>query len=487
MERTHEALEVVMSWGGTPQRGELFDGKHRVMVGEDPAADFVLPREIVPESFALVDTEGGEPTLCIPAGATARMTRREADGRALPVDLASVPSDAKGRRRVPITHGSSAVIDIGELTFYVRSTDAKVEVPRTIGIDWRSHRWIGASFAFHAVLIGILFLQPPDAGALSIDIDRGDLSQMRYYMASVEREQELVEDTFLAGEPGAATNEGRPMDGDEGAAGNPDERRNTGGRVAVRGDDVERRVPLRARDVRQMQTFGTLAAAAVGISDLRSPYGSTEARGWAAEDFYGPLMASSEGWGPGNGGWGMIGTGRGGCPPGATSCGAGTVGSGDFDTIGTVGGCSREDFARFERRYGRAGAMDRCNGSGQRVGDSTGLRRGDGVAPPRITFVDTQTVGGLSREQVRRVVRRNLAQVRHCYEQGLTSRPDLEGRVSIAFVIGQSGAVGSAQVVSDDLGDGRVAPCIQQAVRRWGFPQSPGVTAVTYPFQLTTP
>ena len=480
MERKHDALEVVMTWGGTPQHAELLSEPRAVTVGDEDGSTFVMPREVIGEPFDLVEASVEGYVLCIPAGAAARMTR---DGAA--IDVAMLPCDARGTRRAAMNDGLIAEVTIGAFTFYVRTTDAKVERPGPIAMDWTPYRWVGASLLFHSILIGIFLMQPPDAGALSIDLNRSDLSRMQYYMTAIEEDQP-IDDSHLAGDPGAATNEGRPQEGEEGAAGAEDETRNTGGRVRVRGDDEDARIPLTANDVQAISTFGMIAAAAAGISELSSPFGAADAQGWSEADAYGPLMADSWGFARGNGGWGMIGTGRGGCPAGATNCAHGTVGTGNFDTVGTSGGCSREDFERFVERYGRAGAMDRCSGTSRRVTGSTLDRDGNG--PPTVRMVgDAEPVGGLSREQIRRVVRRNIPQVRYCYEQALTQRPDLEGRVAVTFVISQSGAVMSSQVMSNDLGDARAGQCIADAVRRWGFPASPGVTSVTYPFQLTTP
>ena len=42
----------------------------------------------------------------------------------------------------------------------------------------------------------------------------------------------------------------------------------------------------------------------------------------------------------------------------------------------------------------------------------------------------------LDAASVRRVVQRNLGQVRRCYEQALSQVPNAEGRVSVRWVIG---------------------------------------------------
>jgi TonB family protein len=275
------------------------------------------------------------------------------------------------------------------------------------------------------------------------------------------------------------------MDGDEGTAGEPDEVRNTGGGVRVRGDDAERLVPVTAETIREMTVFQSLGAVAALLNEVSSPYGAANARGWDTENAYGPLLADASGFGPGSGGFGMVGTGRGACPVGATNCTDGTVGVGTTRTIGGGGGCSDEDVERFTRQYGRAGAMDRCSGTSMRVGN-TGMTRG-GRVPDPVRMGEAETVGGLSREQIRRVVRRNLPQVRACYEQTLVSRPDLEGRVSVQFIISPSGAVQSAAVAGSSVANTTMESCVAQAVRRWPFPATAGVTSVTYPFMFQRP
>jgi TonB family protein len=95
-----------------------------------------------------------------------------------------------------------------------------------------------------------------------------------------------------------------------------------------------------------------------------------------------------------------------------------------------------------------------------------------------------ETTGGLSREDIRRTVRRHLNEVRFCYEQQLMSRPDLEGRVAVQFLVNADGSVLTSSVVDRSGPVGDVGSCVSQSVRRWTFPASQGPTRVTYPFVL---
>ena len=85
---------------------------------------------------------------------------------------------------------------------------------------------------------------------------------------------------------------------------------------------------------------------------------------------------------------------------------------------------------------------------------------------------------------IRRVVRRNVSQVRHCYTQQLQSRPDLEGRVTVAFIIGPTGAVQGSSIAQSSVQNPPMEQCIANTVRRWSFPASAdgSVSSVRYPF-----
>jgi outer membrane biosynthesis protein TonB len=94
--------------------------------------------------------------------------------------------------------------------------------------------------------------------------------------------------------------------------------------------------------------------------------------------------------------------------------------------------------------------------------------------------------GSLSKEVIRRTIGRHVNEVRFCYEQRLNARPDLQGRVSVKFIIGPSGVVRAAVVAESDLADATTEQCIASAVQRWTFPApNGGLVVVNYPFVLS--
>ena len=125
-------------------------------------------------------------------------------------------------------------------------------------------------------------------------------------------------------------------------------------------------------------------------------------------------------------------------------------------------------------------------GTGSGYGSGAGGFHGRSAKVPRIRSGQADVHGSLSKEVIRRVIGRHINEVRFCYEQELSSRPDLSGRVQVKFIISPSGAVQAANVESSTLGAARAEGCIAQAVRRWTFPapDGGGIVIVSYPFVL---
>lgn len=107
-------------------------------------------------------------------------------------------------------------------------------------------------------------------------------------------------------------------------------------------------------------------------------------------------------------------------------------------------------------------------------------------APESDPAPEATVVGSLDRDIIRRVVQRHVDEIRDCYNAGLTKDPELEGRVTIDFIIGGEGRINSAVVHESTLKDLAVPKCIVKAVEEWVFPEPSGGSTVTvrYPFNL---
>ncbi len=146
--------------------------------------------------------------------------------------------------------------------------------------------------------------------------------------------------------------------------------------------------------------------------------------------------------------------------------------------------------------FGKAGKITGGFGKVGRGAGGLGLRgsgRGGGGSgspskTPTIRTGSATVRGSLSKEVIRRVIRRHINQIRFCYERELTKTPALAGRVSIRFIISKTGAVTSAGVATSTIKSAPVEQCVSKVVQRLKFPSPAGggVVIVTYPFMFST-
>lgn len=90
--------------------------------------------------------------------------------------------------------------------------------------------------------------------------------------------------------------------------------------------------------------------------------------------------------------------------------------------------------------------------------------------------------GRLPPAVIQRVVRLHFGRFRLCYENGMRENPNLQGRVTVKFVIDRSGAVAMTADAGSDLPDQGVVQCIVRGFGDLTFPQPDGgMLTVVYP------
>ncbi len=94
--------------------------------------------------------------------------------------------------------------------------------------------------------------------------------------------------------------------------------------------------------------------------------------------------------------------------------------------------------------------------------------------------------GGLEKDLISAVIRKNMGQIRFCYERGLQTNPRLQGRVTTAFSIGPDGRVKTARVKNSSVRSSQVEGCIISRIKSWKFPTPEGGVSVPvdFPFLL---
>lgn len=90
--------------------------------------------------------------------------------------------------------------------------------------------------------------------------------------------------------------------------------------------------------------------------------------------------------------------------------------------------------------------------------------------------------GTLSKDEIRKVVRDNIHEIRWCYNKVLESAPEAKAKLVVDFTIGGDGAVTKSAIGSLE-GPAELGPCVSATVAKWRFPKpTGGDVAVSYPF-----
>jgi hypothetical protein len=185
---------------------------------------------------------------------------------------------------------------------------------------------------------------------------------------------------------------------------------------------------------------------------------------------------------------GGSGTGLKGAGSGGGGNGAGVAfGSGTLDTgfgAGNGGGYGSGAGGPGGRGSGGNGKGGTGGGTGTGNGNGAGAG-GPGESKVAVGAGAGASKGGLSQEQVRRVVMAHLGAVRACYESEAQRNPGLKGGVTVQWSIDPSGTVSSASLGGSTLGNPRVEGCVVRQVKGWHFPSSESPTIVGgFPFKF---
>ena len=476
VETSDRALEVIVMWGDNsvlnvdhlnPVRsyyvGESTDDKGR------PTADYLIGSELLgTERMPVVVDVGGTPAVVIPAGASGDVTvgsDRMDLGSIVASGRAQACSELAGAYQFPLPPGATARVMYRGLTFVVRPVNAGkvVGMAGAGGPNLRQQAWTLLSFAIHGLFLLTMYFMPPGGSALSLDLLSEDSRLAKYLMEPPETVEEETPDWLQNSEADDSEGgKGKRHKDEEGQMGKESSQK-TKNKYGIQGP-ADNQDPHMAREAAKEEAknagiLGVLSQSVGAWNSPTSPYGQDSALGYDPMSALGALMGDQIGENFGFGGLGLRGTGRGG---GGT--GEGTIGLGNVGTIGHGGG----------------------GGSGSGYGRGAGGFRGRDAKVPQIRSGNADVRGSLSKEVIRRVIQRHINEVRFCYEQELSSRPDLSGRVQVKFIISPSGAVQAANVESSTLGAARAEGCIAQAVRRWTFPapDGGGIVIVSYPFVL---
>jgi outer membrane biosynthesis protein TonB len=150
---------------------------------------------------------------------------------------------------------------------------------------------------------------------------------------------------------------------------------------------------------------------------------------------------------------------------GLGSSGGGLGGGGTADGVGGLG---TKGSGKGSSGYGKGGG-------------SVGKKRSGGSIKSGGTPI---ILGALDKSLIDAVIKRNMSQIRYCYQRELTKNPTLKGKIIVKFTIAGDGSVSKAGIKSSSMGSSSVESCIAGRFKRFKFPEPKGggVVIVSYPF-----
>ena len=442
-----------LAYMGLKRRGK---SSANFIIGSDADADAPVSSDFVPSpSHPLVAATGGDYVVNV----TPRMT-----GEVF-VDNQLIPLQQFIQQRgssFSLPQNGRAKLDCGETTFLVTATAR----PRSLPVPYLTWRWdeqvytVGSIIAL-ALFLLMIFAVPPDPKSLSLDLFNSDNRFVKFLIKPPEEKEEEIPEWLKSKKPEEQGGKGKRHKGEEGKMGKKTSK-NKEGLYGLKGPkdnpDPHLAKKLAEENAKNAGILGVLKQ--TEGSHIASIFGRDSALGSDADNVLGGLIGNQIGEAYGVGGLGLVGTGSGG---GGT--GEGTIGLGNLGTIGKGGG----------------------GGNGSGYGRGAGGLGGRRAHAPDVIPGTANVRGSLDKEIIRRIIRRHINEVKFCYEQELTKKPQLGGRIMVQFTIAASGQVIASVLQNSTMGNAKVENCTVQAVRRWEFPKplGGGIVIVSYPFVLT--
>jgi len=122
-------------------------------------------------------------------------------------------------------------------------------------------------------------------------------------------------------------------------------------------------------------------------------------------------------------------------------------------------------------------------------GNCKGAGCGSGPRTVQVAFAEPAgDFGGLTAEEIDRVVKARAGVFRACYQKELNHTPGIGGKLIIHFKIGGDGVVQSGNTATasgSTMHNDSVEQCVKSNVNRLKFPAKGGIANVNYPFVFT--
>jgi hypothetical protein len=448
-----EVIQVVLSWRDA--RSSTVLGIKEVRAGATLAlgerGEMMVPEEVLgADRVEIVRFDGSTATARLPPGGTLRLDGWPREEREMEIARGHVVEMVVGAFGVRLTRVRAAT----------RPAGAPLESLRRSGFGVIA----GSALVHAAVFAAVAFIAPSLGATEEEPLDRDRILLMQSLLdASAQHEQESKPDD-AAPSSGGDVNAGAATRGAEGEAGK-ETAVDKNARWAARGSATPENATLARenalKEAARWGLIGILPSSTQALDAPTLPWG-TVLDGSDDVNKVGHLFGGSMDDAFGTGGWGLSGPGEG--------------GGGLVDSIGLNG-------------LGGLGHTGKCLGTGC-SGVGVGRDRVGGGYTPKARFPreagPVTTNGHLPAEVIQRIVRQNFGRFTFCYQNGLKTNPNLEGRVSVKFVIGRDGAVQVAADGGSDIPDASVRQCVVSSFASLSFPPpDSGMVTVVYPLMFT--
>ncbi len=404
------------------------------------ACDLEVDAALPADKFTVAVNSGTEAQVVVPAEASVGL--RKADGsvtNSVNLSATDAPFPAKAYN---LKMHERLVYKVGTLTFVAQYVRGNAALGRGAVMDWYFPRIFTISAMVHLFFVFAAFITPQHQTNLVDELfkNQNRFAQMILKAPEPEKKRKKLD---LSGMKGGAKHRG-----EEGKFGKKDKPK----RDALASKAGAPRVDpnKREKDRKIAMNSGLLgilkgAGGSGAVSNVFGPGGL----GTGINNAMGGLRGTAMGDAGGAGGLGTRGTGAGG---GGNSLG--------------IGGLGTHGHGRGTGGYGNI--------------DLGGRGKGTTRIRPGRTIIK----GSLSKAQIGRVIRRNLARFKYCYEKQLNKNPNLSGKISVYFTIAPTGAVAKATVRESSMGNKTVEACTTKVMRSLKFPKPKGggIVVVTYPF-----
>lgn len=435
-------LQVSVYWGNECIDAVQVSEPRPITVGGRLAKkpDLSVEGNLPADAFTVAVNMGGEAQVIVPANA--KVGLRKADGsvtRGVELTATDAPFPAKAYR---LSLHERIAFKVDTLTFVAQFVRGDVQLGKGAVMDWYFPRVFTISALCHLFFVVAAFITPRTSSSLVDDL--------------LKNQNRFAQMILKAPEP-EKKNKKLDLSGMKGGAKHKDEEGKFGKKDLPKKDAVASKAgaprvdPNKREKDRQIALNSGLlgilkgASGAGAVSNVFGPGGL----GTGINNAMGGLRGSEMGDAGGAGGLGTRGTGAG----------------GGGDSLG-IGGLGTHGHGRGTGGYGNIDLGGRGKGTTRIVPGKTIIK------------------GSLSKEEIGRVIRRNLARFKYCYEKELNKNPNLSGKISVYFTIAPTGSVAEASIRETSMNEQNVEECALKVMRSLKFPQprGGGIVVVTYPF-----